>query len=205
MPSPVGHTLAGLCGYLFARRSQPLQKKFNSSPVHWQLVIYAFLANLPDIDVIPGIFLGNPGMFHRQVTHSVLTAICVSIVVAWVVKRLRGNAKYWGLVTLSLYLSHLILDMMLNDPAPPYGIQLFWPLSETYFISPITVFSRFDYFDPQIGIWRSVFSLPNLFTVLREALIMALPIALSWRLAKPQPFKAPPIKKKRLYANLYKN
>jgi inner membrane protein len=130
--------------------------------------------------------LGDPGMFHRQVTHSVMTAVLVSLLVAIVARKFQTDAKYWSILTLSLYLSHLGLDMLLNDPAPPYGIQLFWPISETYFIFPVSLFGRFDYFDPEVGMWRTIFSLPNLFAVLREALIMSLPVALSWQVTNLQ-------------------
>ena len=47
------------------------------------------------------------------------------------------------------------------------------PDSEAYFISPITPFAGFHYFDPELGIVRTLLSVKNIATVLREILLMA--------------------------------
>ena len=79
-----------------------------------------------------------------------------------------------------MYLSHVVLDLLVNDPSPPFGVQLLWPFSELYFISPITPFAGFDYFDPAAGVVRTLLSSHNLTTMFREILLMAPFVGLCW-------------------------
>jgi hypothetical protein len=57
MPLPIAHSAAGLAGYLaFEKRdlkSHPKQELL--------LGLCLFLANLPDLDFIPGLLIGEPG------------------------------------------------------------------------------------------------------------------------------------------------
>lgn len=172
MPSPIGHSIAGFCGYLLVYRTAGMTLDARLSV----LGVSLFLANLPDIDILPGLLLGNPSMFHRQATHSLIVALILSglamiLAIAW--KRLKICWIVWGSL---LYFSHIFLDLLVFDPSEPKGVQLFWPISDHYFISPITVFSPFDYFSPDTGIWRSVLSMHNVFTVSQEIVLM-LPLA----------------------------
>jgi inner membrane protein len=139
----------------------------------WLLLASVAIANLPDIDILPGLLLGDPRAFHRQGSHSLIAALAVGGLVALLVRHWQLNRIRWGIWAAVLYTSHIILDMLVADPSPPRGIQLLWPFSETYFSFPISLFGRFDYFDPNLGMVRSILSLQNVFTVLREIIVMS--------------------------------
>jgi len=83
-----------------------------------------------------------------------------------------------------MYLSHVVLDLLVNDPSPPFGVQLLWPFSESYFMSPVTPFARFDYFDSAVGMVKSLFSIHNLGTMLREILLIGPLLGLAWFVGK---------------------
>ena len=71
------------------------------------------------------------------------------------------------------YLSHVVLDVLSKDTAPPYGLELLWPISDRFHISPILVFD---------DIWRGtrskLFGLHNWLAVGREVLVVGPPTAL---------------------------
>lgn len=176
MPSPVGHTIAGFCGYILALN-------YVSKSQQRQLLLSSVLiANLPDLDMIPGLLLlGNPGAFHRQATHSFIVAALIGIAVAFLFK----NSKKWWLFWITgLYASHIFLDILVADIIPPSGVQALWPLSQEYFVSPITIFGSFSYFNPDLGIVRTLLSPQNLVTVLQEIVLIIPLVGLSWFLMK---------------------
>jgi inner membrane protein len=181
MPSPIGHTLIGFCGFvLVSHRFIPAKEL----PLHRRLQLLAsciILANLPDIDVIPGIFMGHPGMYHRQATHSVLATVCLGWFTCFLAKRrfIPRSTPIWAT---ALYASHIILDILVNDISPPFGLQLFWPAPE-YFIAPVQIFPRFIYFSREAGMW-AVFSPTNLLTFLQEMLLLAPLVGLSFLICR---------------------
>lgn len=71
------------------------------------------------------------------------------------------------------------MDMVVDDPAAPFGLQLAFPFSEPYFISPSSIFPSFDYYDPALGIFPALFSTHNLFTILQEIFLLATLVALA--------------------------
>jgi hypothetical protein len=73
------------------------------------------------------------------------------------------------------YLSHVLLDMLSKDSAPPYGLELLWPLSEKFYISPILVFD-----DIWRGSFAKLFGLHNWLAVARETLVVGPPTALAF-------------------------
>jgi inner membrane protein len=168
MPSPVGHTIAGLCGYTLVAGSV--------APRHRMKLLFAsvVIANLPDIDILPGFLAGDLGMFHRQGTHSLIASLIFGIVVGLLFKRWKLPGFQWGLWAFMLYLSHILLDMLVESSR---GVQFLWPLSDRYFISPVTIFRSFKYSASAIRTIQTIFSLNNTFTVLWEMLLL-LPIFL---------------------------
>lgn len=174
MPSPVGHTLAGLCGFILVRQyvapRQRLQLLFGS----------VFIANMPDLDILPGLLLGDPRAFHRQGMHSLTAAAMTGVLVALLAKRWNLKKIQWGIWAAEVYASHILLDMLLDDPSPPFGVQALWPFSKIYFISPVTVFARFDYFDPALGMVRTMLSAHNFVTVLQEIVLLIPFVGLTW-------------------------
>lgn len=135
MASPIGHALAG---YLIGRvvpysRRQP----------GWTLVaICSVLAVSPDLDFLPGLLQGQPALYHQGISHSLGCAIFVSVLAALLYGKGRAAASLGGLFFLA-YGSHLVMDMLGPDSRPPYGIPLFWPVSDQYYIAPFQVFRGF--------------------------------------------------------------
>jgi len=83
VPSPVGHTLAGLCGFMVAKnRVAPRRRE-------WVLFVSVVIALMPDLDFLPGYLLGDLGSFHHQATHSITAAVVVGF--WWAVWQSRGN------------------------------------------------------------------------------------------------------------------
>jgi len=178
MPSPVGHSLAGLCGYIVARNDVALRDR------RWFFIGAIALANLADLDFLPGLIMGNLPAYHHQATHSLLAAGLVGLAIGDLVRRWRLKGLSWGLWGAGVYLTHIILDLLVNDPVPPFGVQLLWPLSSQYYIAPITPFARFDYFNPPLGMIWTLLSPHNLGTILTEILLMTPLVALSWYMGK---------------------
>ena len=131
MPSPVGHTLAGLSGYMLVRNHVgPYARR-------WVLFGSVVLANLPDLDFLPGLLLGDLRSFHHQATHSLAAVAAVTLSSIAIASWWKLDRFAWGTWGGSVYLSHVVLDLLVDDPSPPFGVQLLWPFSESYFISPI--------------------------------------------------------------------
>jgi inner membrane protein len=173
MPSPVGHSLAGLCGYFLARHS-PLSYRRE-----YFLLSSVIIANLPDLDLVPRLLFGNVSSLHRQGTHSLLAALICGLLIAGLARCFKGNAIFYGVWGGAVYLSHIVLDMLLDDPSPPHGVQLFWPFSKSYVMSPVTPFTSFSYSNPEIGIIGMFFVPHNVATMARELVLMAPWVALT--------------------------
>jgi inner membrane protein len=145
------------------------------------LALSLVLANLPDADIVLGLMSGAIGRFHRAASHSLAATLAIGFAGAAVARwRSRGQTLAWGLWAGGLYLSHLVLDMLVRDPTPPYGIQLLWPVSGAYIISPFTPFRRFDYAEPGHGLFVTVFSSGNFLTITRETLLLVPFVILVW-------------------------
>ena len=174
MPLPVGHTLAGYC--LHETNGLAFFKK------PWQtLLFFAVLANLPDIDFLPGFLLGNPNMFHHGIVHSLGTAVAVGALGAWYFS--RENDRFWVYFAIiaGVFYSHLVLDFFNDDTRSPIGVMLFWPLSAEYFQSPWVLFLSVEKSSDSATFFRSLITLHNAQVMLRELLIMV-PLAIVARL-----------------------
>jgi len=171
MSTPIGHSLAGvsICfltsTYLCPLQGRGLRRGWKS------LLFCAIIACLPDIDFLPGIFVGNINYYHHKGTHSIFFALVMSLAV-WAVARGKNRVK-WGFLTFILILSHLAIDYITIDLGAPFGIPLLWPFSGKYFcfqnaFLPSTVRSASV---------ASVFNAHNLRVILSE-LIIYLPLAI---------------------------
>jgi len=94
----------------------------------------AGLAVLPDLDLL---FV----RMHRTYSHSV-TAVALVIIVAAAVTRWVTGRVQWSMALLcgAIYGSHLALDWLGEDRYTPRGLQVFWPLSDQFFISDWDLF-----------------------------------------------------------------
>lgn len=113
-------------------------------PLLWLAVVSA---SAPDLDFLPGLLLGNEALFHRGAGHSLGGACLYGLLVLLAARVLTGSWKgalHPALLASGLYLSHLVLDLIGHDPGPPHGIQFFWPFSDSYTVSPHTIFPNLD-------------------------------------------------------------
>lgn len=91
-----------------------------------EVLLIAIVSNLPDVDVIIGLFLqGNGGVFHRGPTHSLLFALCAGVIAsnAW---------KVWSKIPVMsfmscflLCLSHVVSDAFFTDSP----VSFLWPFN----------------------------------------------------------------------------
>lgn len=167
MPTPVGHALGGLAVYLAATRGD----------VRRRLGLGAAcvgVALLPDLDLAIGSFAGRNT--HHYFTHS-LGFTALFALAAYIGARALGRARpLWDASILTAaYLSHILLDLLAKDISPPFGVELFWPFSDAFYISPILLFD---------DIWRGslgkLFGLHNWLSLGREVLVLGPLIALLW-------------------------
>lgn len=87
MPSPVGHSLADLCGYYLAPKCLFTERK------KWLLLGSVFIANMADLDFIPGIILGDPRLFHHEGLHSITMIVVIGLISAILSERWNINGK----------------------------------------------------------------------------------------------------------------
>jgi len=165
VPSPIGHLLAGYV--VHSIRGERFQNK---------LVFFGtlFSAVAADLDFLPGIVLGDPNRFHHGITHSI-GAACFYGIAMWGALRCCRVSKTLLLALLfaSAYGSHLVLDFFSVDNSDPRGSPLFWPLVDTYYIAPVSLF--LDIQRPQGGtltLLAGVFSMHNLLTILWEVVVL---------------------------------
>ena len=104
------------------------------------LALCVGLALSPDLDFLPGILRGQPALYHQGISHSLAFGLVVSAVaalgLAW---RGRPALVSFG-VLFAAYTSHLLIDLFGPDARPPYGVPLFWPVDEGYYLAPFEVF-----------------------------------------------------------------
>jgi len=166
IPSPVGHTLAGASILLASGKKT---QKFSFS--QWGIVF--LLANLQDIDYLFGYVVGNPNKYHHLWTHSLTFAVGTGVIsgfVYWIV--VQKESFRFGCIAFFLVFSHLVLDFFTRDTMYPYGMKLFWPFSQKFFISPVVLFLDVNKASSSYAFVRSLFCWHNFWTVLVELIIL---------------------------------
>jgi inner membrane protein len=162
MPSPLGHSLMGYILYRASARPVAAHQ--------WpHTALYLFAANAPDLDFVPGLFVGDIARYHHGPSHSIAFAIFFGVCAGAVFSR-RFYAFVMGF---SLYLSHILLDYLVQDPSPPLGVPLFWPFTHEYYIAPFAFYRAVNYpvnFDEPM--MRIVFSFHNFLTLLAEVVLL---------------------------------
>lgn len=165
MCTPIGHALAG--AVIYKGGSNQL-----GHPI-WLLVVLILSANLPDVDFIFGYVVGNPNLYHHTWTHSLTFCLMVGALTVIVTWPLVGRNSLWiGFLISGAVLSHLIMDFFTVDRNPPLGIKLFWPVTEKYYISSVSIFQDVYKASSSNGFIRSLFCWHNLITVLIETVIV---------------------------------
>jgi hypothetical protein len=139
MPSPFGHSLAGLT-VAWAADLFPGERAWRVAPVDasWYrragnglTAACALLAMAPDLD------LGFTR--HRTYTHSVGAVVIVGLFVYLIATRARARI---ALMCAAAYASHLLLDWLGVDLYPPPGLQVLWPFDSGWYISGFDLFRQ---------------------------------------------------------------
>src|SRR5947207_9945889 len=127
MPSPVGHTLAGVA-VAWAADLVPGDRSWRAAPPtdSWYrragngvTLACALIAALPDLDLLFAT--------HRAFTHSVGAVMFVAVGAAIVARRIRRPVARVALMCAAAYASHLVLDWLAVDLYPPPGLRALWP------------------------------------------------------------------------------
>ena len=169
MPTPVGHTIIGAalgCGVLMPRGrwKAGLQALWEQRA---GFLVIVFMANLPDIDYLPGVLMGSINVFHHWYTHTLGWIAVVSLAV-WILWRKTHRAG-WSVFALlfAALASHLAVDLFSADHSVPYGIMALWPFTDTFYISPEPLF-----WSLRKGTWNDVFQWYNVQAALYEAAVL---------------------------------
>ncbi|HZX13966.1 MAG TPA: metal-dependent hydrolase [Thermodesulfobacteriota bacterium] len=130
MPTSIGHALVGLNLWVYHSRKDKRDCLF-----------FVFLSCLPDIDLVPGILIGDTFIYHHLLTHSLFFAFIVALIWSFLFRK-RGYI-YPFLIALGLICSHIFLDMMNTDTigVPGKGIMIFYPFSDLRVALPLGFFT----------------------------------------------------------------
>ncbi len=180
MATPIGHSLAGYAIHRFLVSGADRRSALAFAAVA--------AANAPDLDFVPGIFAGAPALYHQGGSPSLAFAVVVGLIVAAILRAGQGTVGRIGFLLGFLgYSSHLFLDLFGPDARPPYGIPLFWPLSEHTFLSPVPLLlgvSHADHTSSSTSEWVSgMLTLHNV-AALGLEIVLFLPLVLlacRWR------------------------
>lgn len=207
MPSPVGHALTGLlvAALVAPRASSRCAGSAGASPEHgaWRalaaaggLGVAASLA--PDLDFVPGFLVGDPGRFHHGPSHSLGGALAAGLAAAALTRLLAprsaalaslGAARV-GLLAGLAWTLHVLLDALAADTSVPYGVMLFWPVSDRYVISPWSLFLDIQRRqETAASFFATLVAWHNVKAVLLEALLIGPPGLLALRLRHPDAWR----------------
>ena len=121
MPTPLGHSLAGLSVHLAT--GERLERR---SLV--QAAGLIVLANAPDLDFLPGYLVGEPRAYHWGPAHSLAAALLGGVLAGLLALALRRGFWRFFLLGAVAYASHLALDMLLGPGTQSQGLQVLWPV-----------------------------------------------------------------------------
>ena len=161
MMATVGHLAVGL---LAGRLHRGCPKQPHSKG---PLLAFALLAVLPDADVVM-VAMGTMdagAAGHRGASHSLALAIAVGLLCALVTRRLGWPVWRTAVLATIAVGSHALLDFLGHGGK---GLQLFWPLSDERFHSPLRIF-------PDAPRGLALVTSAGLFTVVVE-LVVFLPV-----------------------------
>jgi inner membrane protein len=167
MPSPVGHSLTGYLIYRATGRGAADER-------WWTFAVYLVAANAPDLDFIPGLLMGNPGRYHHGPSHSLGFAILFGLALSLTMAFFKlGSGKRNFIIFFALYFSHVLLDYLSTDTSFPYGVPLFWPLSNDFYIAPFAFLPDIKRpISSGLEFIIGVFSLRNFWAAIMESLLL---------------------------------
>lgn len=126
------------------------------------LFVAAFLANSPDLDIIPASLLPSLWLkIHRNWGHNIFAFVGLVALGQWLLRRcVSGNIpkRTAWLLAFMLVGSHLLLDSMMGHSekwSRRPGVPFFWPFLDTDFSLPWALFGCTDIDDslhPLVGL-----------------------------------------------------
>ena len=146
------------------------------------LALVVLLANLPDIDYLPGLLVGELNRYHHLYTHTLGWVVATVGPAWWWWKRRHPDADGRTLlVFLAAGLSHLAADFVTTDRRPPLGIMALWPFSSEFYLSATPLF-----WPLRKATVADMFQLHNVQAVLVEAAwcLPLLALVLAWKLRR---------------------
>jgi hypothetical protein len=143
--------------------------------------------NAADFDFIPGILIGEAGLFHHGPAHSLFAAVLFGALAApfgrWIG---FSSVRRCGVVMALAFASHVLLDMMATDDGRPSAVPLFWPISSDMVHLPVSLFVAIR-LDPAVdGFIPSLVNAHNANALLWELVIVIFALALT-RVTRPAP------------------
>lgn len=99
------------------------------------LLFSVVVANLPDLDFLPGILSNEPELYHRTIAHTLPAALLCGVIVSAILTRFRGRFVEMALLGFLVYSSHLFADMVRFSPGN-IGVQILWPFSHNWYTIP---------------------------------------------------------------------
>jgi membrane-bound metal-dependent hydrolase YbcI (DUF457 family) len=124
MATPIGHYLLGLAITEACARDAQERRR-----APW----LATVACMPDLDVLPGLLVGNLSLFHHGASHSLVAAGMAAVASAALLAYGRREVSpRLPILVFGLYASHSVLDSFTLDTTAPIGMPLFWPWSQTF-------------------------------------------------------------------------
>ena len=120
----VGHTIAGYA----AAEAAGGRRLFDR---WWKTALFAaVLANLPDLDFLPGLLVGDADRFHHGAAHSLVAALAVGALAGVVLRGPGRRGRHVAAAAAAVYASHGLVDTVSPERAGPHaGVELLWPFS----------------------------------------------------------------------------
>ncbi|OGV43086.1 MAG: hypothetical protein A2X46_11675 [Lentisphaerae bacterium GWF2_57_35] len=143
-----------------------------------------FLSGSPDLDLLPGLWVGNLNAFHHAYTHTLGWVFLMSagVYLCWRSFHPEDGWRCFVLFFLAA-LSHLGIDYLTEDTSYPYGVMAFWPFQSDYFL-----FNRSYFLGPEKANVAALFQWHNVKVMIVDFLV-CLPILLAvlvWKWALKQ-------------------
>ncbi len=171
MPSPIAHSLMGYLIYRVTTKTFKWRKRYI-------VLLYIFLANIPDLDFIPGLFVGSASRYHHGISHSIGFALIFAFG-CYVIQAILKQAyiKRSVVIVFCLYFSHIVLDYLTKAPTnlygDPVGEKLLWPFSNLYYIAHFAFFPIIHFNGTSLEFLLSLLSMQNLIAMGVEFAILS--------------------------------
>ena len=122
MPLPLGHAAIGIA-------TNEMFHHQNACP-WWKAFFWVtILANLPDVDVVFGLFMeGNGWIYHRGPTHSIAFCLFGGVISVYAPRLWHSLPSIGFWQGFAITFSHVAADILRTDTA----VSLFWPFQKAY-------------------------------------------------------------------------